>query len=318
MLLPIISIIAGLVILVWSADRFVMGAAATAKNLGMSPMLIGLTIVAFGTSAPEMLVSLTAALEGAGNLAIGNAVGSNIANIALVLGITALIAPLPVKSAVLRKEIPLLLGITLIAGYVLHDLSLDLTDGIILFSSLIICLVIFAKYQHSDSPDDHIADEAEEIPDMSTAKAVFWLIAGLSLLIASSKMLVWGATEVALLLGVSDLVIGLTIVAIGTSLPELAASITSALKNHHDIALGNVVGSNIFNLAAVMALPGFVETLSIEAVAFNRDYLVMLGLTLLLIVFCILQKPARISRAEGGVLTLGYAGYMALLYTTSI
>jgi cation:H+ antiporter len=131
-------------------------------------------------------------------------------------------------------------------------------------------------------------------------------------------MLVWGATEVALLLGVSDLVIGLTIVAIGTSLPELAASITSALKNHHDIALGNVVGSNIFNLAAVMALPGFVETLSIEAVAFNRDYLVMLGLTLLLIVFCILQKPARISRAEGGVLTLGYAGYMALLYTTSI
>lgn len=318
MLLPILSIIAGLVILVWSADRFVMGAAATAKNLGMSPMLIGLTIVAFGTSAPEMLVSLTAALEGAGNLAIGNAVGSNIANIALVLGITALIAPLPVKSAVLRKEIPLLLGITLIAGYVLHDFSLDLTDGIILFTSLIICLVIFAKYQHSDSPDDHIADEAEEIPEMSTAKAVFWLIAGLSLLIASSKMLVWGATEVALLLGVSDLVIGLTIVAIGTSLPELAASITSALKNHHDIALGNVVGSNIFNLAAVMALPGFVETLSIEAVAFNRDYLVMLGLTLLLIVFCILQKPARISRAEGGVLTLGYAGYMALLYTTSI
>ena len=318
MLLPIISIIAGLVILVWSADRFVMGAAATAKNLGMSPMLIGLTIVAFGTSAPEMLVSLTAALEGVGNLAIGNAVGSNIANIALVLGITALIAPLPVKSAVLRKEIPLLLGITLIAGYVLHDFSLDLTDGIILFTSLIICLVIFAKYQHSGSPDDHIADEAEEIPDMSTATAVFWLIAGLSLLIASSKMLVWGATEVALLLGVSDLVIGLTIVAIGTSLPELAASITSALKNHHDIALGNVVGSNIFNLAAVMALPGFVETLSIEAVAFNRDYLVMLGLTLLLIVFCILQKPARISRAEGGVLTLGYAGYMALLYTTSI
>jgi cation:H+ antiporter len=318
MLLPILSIIAGLVILVWSADRFVMGAAATAKNLGMSPMLIGLTIVAFGTSAPEMLVSLTAALEGAGNLAIGNAVGSNIANIALVLGITALIAPLPVKSAVLRKEIPLLLGITLIAGYVLHDFSLDLTDGIILFTSLIICLVIFAKYQHSDSPDDHIADEAEEIPEMSTAKAVFWLIAGLLLLIASSKMLVWGATEVALLLGVSDLVIGLTIVAIGTSLPELAASITSALKNHHDIALGNVVGSNIFNLAAVMALPGFVETLSIEAVAFNRDYLVMLGLTLLLIVFCILQKPARISRAEGGVLTLGYAGYMALLYTTSI
>ncbi len=318
MLLSILSILTGLVILVWSADRFVLGAAATAKNLGMSPMLIGLTIVAFGTSAPEMLVSLTAALEDAGNLAIGNAVGSNIANIGLVLGITALIAPLPVKSGVLKKEIPLLLGITLIAGYVLHDFILDFKDGILLFTSLALCLFIFAKYQHSGAADDHLADEAEEIPEMKTSTAVFWLVIGLSLLIASSKMLVWGATQVAIMLGVSDLIIGLTIVAIGTSLPELAASITSALKNHHDIALGNVVGSNIFNLAAVMALPGFVDTLAVEEIAFNRDYLVMLCITLVLIVFCLLQKPARISRTEGGFLTLAYAGYMAMLYTTSI
>lgn len=314
MLFPILSILAGLIILVWSADRFVMGAAATAKNSGMSPMLIGLTIVSFGTSAPEILVSLMASINGSGGLAVGNALGSNIANIALVLGITAIIAPLPVKSAVVRKEFPLLLGITLLAGYTLHDFHLSLSDGLLLVASLLLCLYLFARFQKDSEGGDSIIDESEEIPEMSTAKAVFWLLLGLALLIVSSRMLVWGAVEIATMLGVSELIIGLTIVAIGTSLPELAASVASALKNHHDIALGNVVGSNIFNLAAVMAIPGFIEPIGFESVAFYRDYLIMLGLTLLLLVFCVMQKPARINRLEGGILAGAYAGYMVLLY----
>ncbi|BBB30712.1 calcium/sodium antiporter [Neptunomonas japonica] len=317
MLFPILSIIAGLIILVWSADRFVIGAAATAKNSGMSPMLIGLTIVSFGTSAPEILVSIMASINGSGSLAVGNALGSNIANIGLVLGITAIIAPLPVKSAVLRKEMPLLLCITLLAGAVLYNLNITLFDGILLLASLAICLVMFAKFQKNSDPADHISDEAEEIPEMSTGRALFWLILGLSLLVASSRMLVWGAVEIATYMGVSELVIGLTIVAIGTSLPELAASVASALKNHHDIALGNIVGSNIFNIAAVMAIPGLVSPITLDAIAFNRDYMVMLGLTVLLLVFCLLQRPAKINRVEGGLLTAAYAGYMFVLYTMS-
>lgn len=317
MLFPILSIIAGLIILVWSADRFVIGAAATAKNSGMSPMLIGLTIVSLGTSAPEILVSVMASINDSGSLAVGNALGSNIANIGLVLGITAIIAPLPVKSAVLRKEMPLLLCITLLAGAVLYNLNITLLDGILLLASLAICLVMFAKFQKSSDPADRISDDAEEIPEMSTGKAIFWLILGLSLLVASSRVLVWGAVEIATYMGISELVIGLTIVAIGTSLPELAASVASALKNHHDIALGNIVGSNIFNIAAVMAIPGLVSPITLDAIAFNRDYMVMLGFTVLLLAFCLLQRPAKINRAEGGLLTAAYAGYMFVLYTMS-
>ncbi|WP_293267059.1 calcium/sodium antiporter [Neptunomonas sp.] len=317
MLFPILSILAGLIILVWSADRFVIGAAATAKNSGMSPMLIGLTIVSFGTSAPEILVSLMASINDAGSLAVGNALGSNIANIGLVLGITAIIAPLPVKSAVLRKEMPLLLCITLLAGAVLYNLNITLIDGILLVASLIACLILFAKFQQSNTPEDHISDEAEEIPEMSTGKALFWLVLGLSLLVGSSRMLVWGAVEIATHIGISELVIGLTIIAIGTSLPELAASIASALKKHHDIALGNIVGSNIFNLAAVMAIPGFVSPVTLDAIAFNRDYMVMLSLTVALLIFCLLQRPAKINRVEGSLLTAAYAAYMFVLYTMS-
>lgn len=318
LLMPAISILIGLVILVWSADRFVAGAAATAKNSGMSPLLIGLTIVSFGTSAPEIIVSLMASINGAGSLAVGNALGSNIANIGLVLGITALIAPLPVKSAVLRKEIPLLLAITLFAGYTLYDLHLSLMDGILLTVALVVALYLFNQFQKGETAKDHIADDSEDIPDMSMAKSLFWLFFGLALLVISSRMLVWGAVEVATAFGVSELVIGLTIVAIGTSLPELAASVASALKNHHDIALGNVVGSNIFNLAAVMAIPGFIEPISIEAIAFNRDYMMMLGITIALLIFCIIQRPPRVSRWEGGLLTAAYVSYMYTLYSASL
>ncbi|MGB0732542.1 MAG: calcium/sodium antiporter [Pontibacterium sp.] len=317
MLYPIIAIIAGLVLLVWSADRFVNGAAAAAKNFGVSPMLIGLTIVAFGTSAPEILVSLMAAINGSASLAVGNAIGSNIANIALVLGITAIITPLPVKSSVLKKEIPLLLGVTLIAGALLFDLHLSFTDGVILLITLFISLYLFHRFQQSEE-DDPMDESQEEIPEMATGIAIFWLVIGLSVLAASSRLLVWGASEIATQLGVSEIVIGLTIVAIGTSLPELAASVASALKNQHDIAIGNVVGSNIFNLAVVMGIPGFFGGVSIGSEVLWRDYGAILGLSALLLVFALWQKPPSISRYEGGFLSLIYVAYLGTLYSMSI
>ncbi|WP_296056826.1 calcium/sodium antiporter [uncultured Amphritea sp.] len=313
MLYPIIALLIGFIVLVWSADRFVIGAAGTAKNAGMSPMLIGLTVVSFGTSAPEILVSIMAATTGAGDLAVGNALGSNIANIGLVLGITALIAPLPVRSKVLRQEIPLLLAITLLAGGVLYDLYLGQLDAIILCLSLAGCLYLFTRFQRN-AESDELSEEEEEIPELTIGRAIFWLITGLILLAASSRLLVWGATEIAQSLGVSDLVIGLTIVAIGTSLPELAASVASALKGHTDIALGNVVGSNIFNIAAVMAVPGLLAPIALESVVFWRDYGMTLGLTLLLAALALYQRPPKISRFEGGLLLAAYAGYLALLY----
>ena len=317
MLYPILALIAGLVLLVWSADRFVIGAAATAKNFGMSPMLIGLTVVSFGTSAPEILVSFMASISGSGSLAIGNALGSNIANIAMVLGITALIAPLPVKSGVLKKELPLLLAVTVLAGVLLFDLHLSMMDGIILLISLGLCLYLFARFQKGATAEE-TANEEEEIPELSNTKAFFWLIVGLSVLAGSSRLLVWGASEIAYSLGVSELVVGLTIVAIGTSLPELAASVASALKNHHDIAIGNIVGSNIFNLLAVMAVPGLLSPLHVDLIVLQRDYLTMLGLTLALLAFALWQKPPAISRFEGGLLAAAYAAYLVLLYTMNV
>ncbi|MFG1489403.1 calcium/sodium antiporter, partial [Oceanospirillum sp. HFRX-1_2] len=242
----IAALIAGLALLVWSADRFIAGAAATARNFGMSPMLIGMTIVSIGTSAPEILVSAIAAIGGNPGLAVGNALGSNIANIGLVLGITALIAPLPINMKLMRKEIPLLLGVTLLAGGIMLDGQITLTDALILVAVLGLSLLWLFK-----GDAETIADQEEEIPDMPQGKAILWLIIGLLILIGSSRMLVWGAVNIATSFGVSDVIIGLTIVAIGTSLPELAASVASALKRHHEIALGNVVGSNIFNLLAV-------------------------------------------------------------------
>lgn len=313
MLLPIVSLVIGLIVLVWSADRFVFGAAATAKNFGMSPMLIGLTIVSFGTSAPEILVSLMATLDDSGTLAIGNAIGSNVANIALVLGATALIAPLPVKNAVRSKEMPLMIAVTLVAGAVLFNLKLDLVDSILLFVALLVSLVLFAKFQQG--MHEH---EDEEIPEMTTSTALFWFAFGLALLIASSKALVWGATQIATALGVSDLVIGLTIVAIGTSLPELAASITSALRGHHDIAIGNVIGSNIFNLGAVMSIPGFFGAIEFSREVFYRDYLMMLAVSLLLLIFCFMRKPPAVKRFEGFVLLGSYGAYMLVLYNASV
>ncbi len=317
MILPLIAVVIGLVVLVWSADKFVLGAAATARRLGMSPLLVGLTIVSIGTSAPELFVSAVATLDGVGNLAIGNAIGSNIANIGLVLGITALVSPIALRKKLLRKELPLLLLVSILAGLTLVNLELGLIDSLLLLAGLVVAMYIM--FQDSDDAGESLVDdeEAEAIESISTKMAVFWLVTGLVALMASSKSLVWGASEIAMSFGVSELVIGLTIVAIGTSLPELAASIASALKGHHDIAIGNVIGSNIFNLLAVMPVPGLIAKVAVEPDALYRDLPVMLGLTFaLLVLFLINRKSGVMGRFSGIALTLSYLGYMGVLFAT--
>ena len=313
MLIAIAAVLIGLILLIWSADRFVDGASATAGHLGMSPMLIGLTIVAFGTSAPEMLVSTMAALDHAPGLAIGNAIGSNIANIALVLGATALVSPLPIKGNLVRVELPILTLATIGAGIVLMDYYLDVIDSGMLLLGLIVCLYLFKRYQPEGSQDPK-----EPLAKMSLKVGIVWLLVGLALLALGSRILVGGAVYIATSLGVSEMIIGLTIIAIGTSLPELAASIMSARKGQHGIALGNVIGSNIFNLLGVMAIPALISPVVIEADALWRDYGLMLVLTLFMLALGFnARRGGHISRPMGGLLLLIYVMYMFLLYTNA-
>jgi len=319
MLIAIAAVLIGLILLIWSADRFVDGASATASHLGMSPLLIGLTIVAFGTSAPEMLVSTMAALDDAPGLAIGNAIGSNIANIALVLGATALVSPLPIKGNLVRVELPILTLATTGAGIVLLDYYLDAIDSGLLLLGLVVCLYLFKRYQQDYSQEasqDHSQDKKEPLAKMSLKVGIVWLLVGLVLLALGSRILVGGAVYIATSLGVSEMIIGLTIIAIGTSLPELAASIMSARKGQHGIALGNVIGSNIFNLLGVMAIPALISPVVIEADALWRDYGLMLMLTLFILALGFkARRGGHISRPIGGLLLLIYVMYMFLLYT---
>ncbi len=323
MLLFSLAIIFGLIILIWSADRFVSGAVATALNLGMTPMMIGLTVVAFGTSAPELIVSATATLDNASHLAIGNAVGSNIANIALVLGATALISAIPLKKAILKVEFPVLMTATFLATLLLIDGSLDSIDGLGLALILAISLLALAKLQNS--PGGEI-EEIEESKSISSKKAYTLLGVSIILLLASSKLLVWGAVGIATELGVSKLVIGLTIVAIGTSLPELAASIASALKGHHDLALGNIIGSNLFNLLAVLAIPALLHPsndggIGLSDTLLYRDYALMLGLTFglaAMVYFKHAIKKHSLGLIAGSLLLAIYLGYLYVLYQQTL
>ncbi|MEW8467958.1 MAG: calcium/sodium antiporter, partial [Candidatus Thiodiazotropha sp.] len=311
-----VVIVLGLVVLVWSADRFISGAAALADNLGVSPMLIGLTVVGFGTSAPEILVSTMAVINGNPGLAIGNAIGSNIANIGLILGFTALVVPLSVHSSVLRREYPLLLAVSVMTLILMWDGELNRLDGVVLVVTLVAVLG-WMIYTAKTGAADPIASEFDaEIPhDIPTQKAVLLLLGGLVFLLISSRLLVWGAVNVASALGVSDVIIGLTIVAIGTSLPELAASITSALKGEDDLAIGNVIGSNLYNLLAVMSIPGLVAPGPFSAEVMARDLPVMMALTLFLFFMGYgLGKQGRINRLEGLFLLLCFIGYQSLLF----
>ncbi len=316
MWVPLLLLILGFISLVWSADRFLSGAAACATNLGVSKMLIGLTVVSVGTSAPEILVALFAAVDGNPLLAVGNALGSNIANIGLVLGITALVAPLPFSIQVRQAELPWLLAATFLALALLFDRYLSLFDGLILLAGLSAILWRLVRSQtspgHELSPS--LQEELDELPNMTTLHAVAWLVIGLLILLVSAQVLVYAASTIAQKLGVSDMIIGLTIVAIGTSLPELAATIGSAIKGHPDIAIGNVVGSNILNILAVLAVPALVAPTAIDFVAFWRDGGMMLALTLMLALFAYgINSRAVITRFEGAVMLMAWIGYNLLL-----
>jgi cation:H+ antiporter len=321
MILYLAAIIAGFVILVWSADKFVEGAASTAKHLGMPSLLIGILIVGFGTSAPEMVVSAIAAMEGNPALALGNALGSNIVNIALILGVTAIVAPITVNSKIVKKEIPLLLLIVLASGYLLLDNSLTLVEGIVLISgffTLIAWSIVSAFRGRGDTLEAEMDSELIE-HEMSLKAGIIWLVIGLVLLIASSRLLVWGAVGVAHEFGVSDLIIGLTIVALGTSLPELAASVIAARKGEHDIAIGNVVGSNMFNILAVIGIATIIAPMNgIPAEVLNRDWIVMLALTIALLVmsYGFRNKEGKITRFEGVILIICYIAYNSYLGMT--
>lgn len=316
MLLPLLAVVAGLVLLVYSADKFVEGASATAKHAGMPSLLIGIVIIGFGTSAPEMVVSAMAAVDGNPSLALGNAYGSNITNIALILGITALISPIAVQSRIIRKELPLLLGVTLLAGWQLSDGYLSALDAVVLLLVLFSLMGWSVKQGLSQRQDILSAEVDSElaIHPMSLKIAIMWLVVGLILLVISSRILVWGAVSIAQTLGVSDLIIGLTIVAIGTSLPELASSVMAAKKGEHDLALGNILGSNLFNTLAVVGIAAGIHPLQVEPDVLQRDWLLMLGLTVGLLIMGIgLKGQGRINRYEGLLLLLVYLGYTAYL-----
>ena len=312
MLLASFAIIIGLVFLVLSADRFVAGAAAIANNIGIPHIIIGVTIVSLGTSAPEIIAAIFAALDARPELAMGNAIGSNIANIGLVLGITALVAPIPISRRLIFNENLIALGVTLITGVMLFNLYLGRIDALILLA-LLVCFLVWIYWQHKRSSSTPEDDEFEdEIPtDMSTPIALVSFILGLVVLVVSAKVLLWGAIEIANRYGISDAIVGATIIAVGTSLPELAASVASALKKHHDIAIGNVLGSNIFNLLAVLAVPGLLSPADFEPQVLNLHYLSMLLISLLLFVVLFIQgkQGKSLGRYIGIVFVLSYAAY---------
>ena len=318
MLMAIGAIIAGLILLVWSADKFVEGSATTASHFGTPPLLIGMVVVGFGTSAPEMSVSALAASQGNPGLALGNAYGSNITNIALILGITALLAPIAVHSQVMRKELPILILVTAFAGWQLWDGDLSRMDAIGLMLAFVV-LIGWSIYQGLRQPDDALATEmTEEVNAMPVRKAILWLVVGLLLLIISSRILVWGAVDLATTFGISDLVIGLTIVAVGTSLPELASSIIAARKGEHDLALGNILGSNLFNTLAVVGIAGLIAPMPVAPEVLTRDFPVMAALTLVLFAMCYgFRGPGRVNRFEGSALLLAFVAYTVYLLAFS-
>jgi cation:H+ antiporter len=322
MFIQILILLLSLITLVWSADKFVFGASALARNLGISPMIIGLTIVAMGSSAPEMMIAVTASLQGNVDTAVGNAIGSNITNIALVLGLTALFHPLSVSSTTIKREIPLILVVTAIATYMLANNNFSFNEGLILIIGFVLyiatLLVVTLRRSKQNPIDDKMVLEAEQVvPDgVSTKHSVIWLVVGMILLPLSASFLVDSSIFIAKAFGISDLVIGLTVIAIGTSLPELAASIMSIIKKEDDLALGNIIGSNIFNILAVLSLAGLIAPEDIDKAAAVRDAPFMLATTFLLFILCFSRGGKfRITRAKGLLFLAVFIGYQVLLFS---
>ncbi len=315
MLEAVAFLIVGLGFLVWSADKLVFGAAALARNFGISPLVIGMTILAMGSSAPEMMVSATAALDGKTDTAVGNVIGSNIANIALILGITAMIKPLSISSPVLRRELPLMIGVTILSGILLWDSYLGFFEGALLFVLFVAFIITMLRIsQKEKQAGDALVEEQEsEVPEgVSNKLAAMWVVIGLIVLPLAADMLVNNAVIIAKYFGMSDLVIGLTIIAVGTSLPELAASLAGVMKGEDDMAVGNIIGSNVFNILAVMGIPGILAPSLISEYAMGRDFWVMLTVSLILVAMA-LGKSRSINRIEGAVLALLFVGYQAYL-----
>lgn len=320
MLIAIVATVSGLLALAWSADRFVDGAAAVARYLGMAPLLVGMLVIGFGTSAPELVVSAFAASGGAPEIALGNALGSNVANIGLILGVTALATPVLVHRGVLRKELPVLLGVTVLAGALMLDKELSRLDAAIL-AAVLVALIGWSIWQARAGKVDALATdvEAEAAAHHLTRRAAWtWLGMGVVLLVVSSRVMVWGAVGIAERLGWSDLVIGLTVVAIGTSAPELASSVAAARKGENDLALGNVIGSNLFNTLGVIGLAGLISPAAVSADLVTRDIPVVLGLTAALVVFAVWPLGrGRVTRIEGGLLLVAFVTYMGVLLATA-
>lgn len=320
MLIAIIATVAGLGALAWSADRFVDGAAAVARYLGMAPLLVGMLVIGFGTSTPELVVSAFAAAGDAPGIALGNALGSNVVNIGLILGVTALVTPILVHRGVLRRELPVLLGVTVVAGALMLDGELSRLDAAAL-AGLLVAVVGWSIWQSRIGPDDALARdvEAETASLHLTRRAAWrWLVVGLVLLVASSRLLVWGAVGIAERLGWSDLVIGLTVVALGTSAPELASSVAAARKGENDLALGNIIGSNVFNTLGVIGLAGLIAPATVSPQLITRDLPVLVALTVVLVVFAMgAPGKGRINRVEGGLLVAAFAVYMGVVLATA-
>lgn len=320
MLINFVALLGGLIVLVIAADIFVNGTASIARNLGVSPLLIGLTIVGLGTSAPEILVSAIASLQGNSGLAVGNALGSNIANIGLILGCTALISPLAFHSDLLKRELPILMLISVMCFLLSFD-GVSRADSVLMLLALalfILWLIRIGQKQHNGA-DEFEEELTAELPGkMANWKAWLYFVIGLAGLLLSSRLLVWAAVNLAEAFGVSDLVIGLTIVALGTSLPELAASIASVIKKEDDLAVGNVIGSNIYNLLAVYSLPGLIAPGVVAPSVLQRDFPVMLGLTGILFLLGFgLNHSGRINRLEGALLLLAYCAYQFIVYQSA-
>ena len=313
-----IALAVGIGVLVLAANLFVDGAAATARHFGLSPLLIGMLIVGFGTSVPEMLVSALSALDGASGIALGNAWGSNITNIALILGVSAVVRPITVRSGVLRTELPILLVVTLGAGAVVFGMGIGRLDATLLLIGFL-AFVLWSVLSQGRKMDDPLATEVSETPAATRPRpfglSVLYLVVGLALLIVASRAIVWGAVGLARAAGVSDLMIGLTVVAVGTSLPELASSVAAARRGEDEIAFGNVIGSNLFNTLAVVGIAGAIRPIHVDRLAAVRDYPTMLFLTVMLFVvgFARRGRIGRVTRPEGMVLCILYVAYILLL-----
>ncbi|WP_434525811.1 calcium/sodium antiporter [Photorhabdus asymbiotica] len=320
MFLTFLLLITGLILLVYGSDRLVYGAAIFARTLGLPPFIIGMTIVGIGTSLPELMVSVTAMLNGQPDMAIGNVIGSNITNLLLITGAAALIRPMAVKSDILRQELPLMLLITAFCGYLISDYYLSRMDGLVLLISAIACILLMIKMAtlpRRAETDIYTQEQASELPIEGNKRiALLWILLGLIILPMATRMVIDNATVIARIYGISELIIGLTVLAVGTSLPELATSIAAAFKGEDDIAFGNIISSNIFNISIVLGLPALLSPSAISPEAFHRDFWVMMITSIIFAVFCLGRKQ-RLNRVKGVLLLSCFIAYFIVLFISN-